>query len=224
MSTRRKIAIDGPVASGKTSVGKGLSRRLNYRFLDTGLMYRAVAWLALKRGVDPRDEDAVGLLAEEASMSVSGYGDAGVIVDGTELGTQLREPRVDRAVSLVAKIPRVRVAMVELQREIAREGSIVVVGRDIGTVVLPDADLKLYLDASAAERARRRHSEIHASDASISYERVLRDLEERDALDTGRAYSPLKPAHDATVLQTGRLSVDGVVERVLEIFGEGQWE
>ena len=184
-------------------------------------MYRAVAWLALKRGVDPRDEDAVGLLAEEASMSVSGYGDAGVIVDGTELGTQLREPRVDRAVSLVAKIPRVRVAMVELQREIAREGSIVVVGRDIGTVVLPDADLKLYLDASAAERARRRHSEIHASDASISYERVLRDLEERDALDTGRAYSPLKPAHDATVLQTGRLSVDGVVERVLEIFGEG---
>ncbi len=187
-------------------------------------MYRAVAWLALKRGVDPRDEDAVGLLAEEASMSVSGYGDAGVIVDGTELGTQLREPRVDRAVSLVAKIPRVRVAMVELQREIAREGSIVVVGRDIGTVVLPDADLKLYLDASAAERARRRHSEIHASDASISYERVLRDLEERDALDTGRAYSPLKLAHDATVLQTGRLSVDGVVERVLEIFGEGQWE
>ena len=187
-------------------------------------MYRAVAWLALERGVDPQDADSVGLLAEQASMSVTGSVDTGVIVNGRELGMQLREPRVDRAVSLVARLPRVRSAMVGLQREIAREGAIVVVGRDIGTVVLPDADLKLYLEASTGERAKRRHSELRGSDASVSYERVLRDLEERDALDTGRVHSPLKPAPDATVLQTGDLTVDGVVEKVLEIIGGGHWE
>ena len=223
MSTRRKIAIDGPVASGKTSVGKGVSRRLDYRFLDTGLMYRAVAWLALERGIDPQDEESTGLLAEEASMSVSGPEGLGVVADGMKLGTQLREPRVDRAVSLVARLSRVRSAMVELQRDIAREGAIVVVGRDIGTVVLPDADVKLYLEASAEERARRRHSELRTSDADAGYASVLRDLEERDALDTGRVHSPLTPAPDATVLQTDGLTVDGVVDKVLQIIEVEQW-
>jgi cytidylate kinase len=211
------------VASGKTSVGKGVSRRLDYRFLDTGLMYRAVAWLALERGIDPQDEESTGLLAEEASMSVSGPEGLGVVADGMKLGTQLREPRVDRAVSLVARLSRVRSAMVELQRDIAREGAIVVVGRDIGTVVLPDADVKLYLEASAEERARRRHLEVHGSEAGPGYETVLRDLERRDALDSGRVDSPLMPASDAIVLQTYGLTVDGVVDEVVRIVEAGQW-
>ena len=223
MSTRRKIAIDGPVASGKTSVGKGVSRRLDYRFLDTGLMYRAVAWLALERGLDPRDEESTGLLAEKTSMCVSDSEDIGVMVDGIQLGMELREPRVDRVVSLVARIPRVRSAMVQLQRDIARDGAIVVVGRDIGTVVLPDADVKLYLEASAKERARRRHSELHESEADVSYARVLRDLEQRDTLDTGRVHSPLAPAADAMVLRTDGLTEDGVVDKVLRIIEVRQW-
>jgi cytidylate kinase len=223
VSTRRKIAIDGPVASGKTSVGRGVSRRLDYRFLDTGLMYRAVAWLALERGVDPGDEESTSRLAEGVSMSVSDSEDMGVIVDGVQLGARLREAPVDRVVSLVARISRVRSALVRLQRDIAREGAIVVVGRDIGTVVLPDADVKLYLEASAEERARRRHLEVHGSEAGPGYETVLRDLERRDALDSGRVDSPLMPASDAIVLQTYGLTVDGVVDEVVRIVEAGQW-
>ena len=187
-------------------------------------MYRAVAWLALERGVDPGDEEAVGLLAEGASMSVSDSEAVGVIVEGAQLGAELREVRVDRVVSLVARVSNVRSAMVRLQREIAREGAIVVVGRDIGTVVLPDADVKVYLEASAEERARRRHLEVHGPEADAGYEGVLRDLERRDALDSGRADSPLTPAADAVVLRTDGLTVEDVVDEVVRIVEAGRWE
>ncbi len=187
-------------------------------------MYRAVAWLALERGVDPGDEEAVGLLAEGASMSVSDSEDVEVIVEGVQLGAQLREARVDRVVSLVARVSRVRSAMVRLQREIARGAAIVVVGRDIGTVVLPDADVKLYLEASAGERARRRSLEVHGPEAEAGYEGVLRDLERRDALDSSRADSPLIPAEDAIVLRTDGLTVEGVVDEVVRIVEAGRWE
>ena len=184
-------------------------------------MYRAVAWLALEKGLDAEDEVSVAVLAEEASIAPLGHGEGGVVVGGVAVGPELREARVDRTVSLVARVPRVRTAMVKLQREIALEGRIVVVGRDIGTVVLPKADLKLYLEASSEERARRRHAELLLSDPEATYGRVLRELEERDELDTKRPHSPLKPAPDALLLRTGGLTVDGVVGKVLQIIGEG---
>ena len=187
-------------------------------------MYRALAWLALQRGADPQDEESVGPLAEEGPLSVDGARDLGIVVDGVRLEAQLRGPQVDLAASLVARLPRVRSAMVARQQEIAREGAIVVVGRDIGTVVLPDADVKLYLEASAQERAKRRYSELCASGADAGYAQVLRDLEERDALDTKRAHSPLTPAADAVVLHTDGLTVDGVVDKVLQIIEAERWE
>ena len=174
--------------------------------------------------MDPGDEEAAGPLAEGTSMSVSDSEDAGVIVEGVQLGAELREARVDRVVSLVARISRVRSALVRLQREIAQDGGIVVVGRDIGTVVLPDADVKLYLEASAEERARRRSLEVHGPEADAGYETVLRDLERRDALDSGRADSPLTPAEDAIVLRTDGMTVDDVVEEVVRIVEAGRWE
>ena len=148
------ITIDGPVAAGKTVVGRLLSQKLDYRFLDTGVMYRAITWLALVRGTSLDDEQALGRLAQETTISLQGRDSRVVLVDGRQLSPELREPQVDRAVSLVSRVPEVRVAMVRQQREIAKDGAIVVVGRDVGTVVLPGADLKLFFVASVSERAR----------------------------------------------------------------------
>ena len=146
------IAIDGPVAAGKTSVGRLLSRQLRYRFLDTGIMYRAITWLALDLGMSLEDEEALGRLARATVIGLKDGEEDTAIVDGREVSEELRQPRIDRAVSLVARVPEVRRALVEQQRAVAKVGQIVVVGRDIGTAVLPDADLKLYLVASVFER------------------------------------------------------------------------
>ena len=215
------IAIDGPVASGKTSVGRRLSRELGYRFLDTGLMYRAVTWLALERGIDLQDETALGSLASQTALRVKDPPSDSVLINGEEVAEEeLRRPEVDRAVSLVAGIPRVRDALVKQQREIAREGRIVVVGRDIGTVVLTNADLKLFLVASASERARRRYLELTEQGRPVEYEKVLADLEARDKLDTGRRHSPLRPASDAVSLNTDGSIVEQVTEKVKELIGK----
>ena len=214
------IAIDGPVASGKTSVGKLLSGELQYRFLDTGIMYRAITWLALDRRIDVTDEDALGHLAWETVIRIKEHTDGVVLINGREVSEELRDPDVERAVSLVSLVPEVRSAMVAQQREIAREGRIVVVGRDIGTVVLPDADLKLYLLASVSERARRRHAELVHQGRSVDYDQVLSDLEARDKLDTGRDHSPLRPAPDAVMLETDGMNLEQVTGMVLHLLGE----
>jgi cytidylate kinase len=214
------IAIDGPVAAGKTSVGKLLSRELRYRFLDTGLMYRAITWLALDRDIDVEDESALGRLAGETVMGLKDGDEGVIIVDGREVSEELRRPEVDRAVSLVSKVPDVRTALVEQQREIALEGRIVVVGRDIGTVVLPYADLKLFLVASVSKRAERRYVELTRQGYDVEYDQVLKDLEARDDLDTGRAHSPLRPAPNATLVDTDDIELGQVIERVLELIGE----
>jgi cytidylate kinase len=211
------------VAAGKTTVGRRLSSELRYRFLDTGILYRALTWLALDLGIDLKDEGALGRLAWSTSLRLKDVDDETVIVDGREVSAELRGPDVDRGVSLVARLPEVRSALVEQQREIAREGGIVVVGRDIGTVVLPRADLKLFLVASASQRAKRRQLEMERRGKDSDYAQVMKDLVVRDEIDTGRAHAPLRPADDAVMLDTDDLDEDGVLGKVLELLGEGRW-
>ena len=209
------IAIDGPVASGKTAVGRLLAHNLRYRFLDTGLMYRAVAWTALRRRVPMDDEEALTRLAQHLRTEVveGPEGDL-VSVDGVDATRDLRAPAVDEASSQVSRVLGVRKALVAQQQEKARSGSIVMVGRDIGTVVLPDAQVKLFLHASEAERAHRRHQEMEAQGQHTSYEVVRRDVEARDRRDQERVHSPLRPAPDAHVFNTEDVSVDEVVRRI----------
>ena len=213
------IAIDGPVAAGKTTVGIRLSKELGYRFLDTGIMYRAVTWLALKRRVSLDDEEAIGELAHGTVIRLKEQAQDTVVVDGREVSEELRGPEVDQAVSLVARVPEVRSAMVAQQREIAVGQGIVVVGRDIGTVVLPFADLKVFLLASVFERAKRRHEEMTRQGYPVEYEKVLKDIEARDAVDSERAHSPLRPAEDARLLDTDSMDVGQVVREIVDIIG-----
>ena len=216
MATLMKIAIDGPVASGKTVVGRLIAQRLGFRFLDTGIMYRAVTLVALNRGVEPGDDEALTGLAESLEMRLV-PGEAGdrLVVDGEDVTDFLREPEVDRGVSQVSAVSGVRSALVEQQRAIAGEGSIVMLGRDIGTVVLPKADVKVFLTASVEVRARRRYRELQENGSDISYEQVASDLERRDRIDRERAASPLRPADDATQIDTDSLGVEEIAKRIL---------
>jgi len=211
------IAIDGPVASGKTAVGLHLARELGYRLVDTGMMYRAVTWLALKRGINLEDENALTELAENAQIELGQpdeNGGAKIKVDGVDITRDLRSPEVDRNVSLVSRVPGVRRAMVARQREFAREGKLIMLGRDIGSVVLPDAPVKIYLDASAPVRALRRHLELAEAGVQRPEADILRELEQRDEMDRQRHVSPLRPADDALILDTDDLSLEEVIERV----------
>jgi CMP/dCMP kinase len=213
------IAIDGPVASGKTAVGLRLARDLSYRLVDTGMMYRAVTWLALESGISAQDEAQVVSLAETIQMELGqpgANGAATINVNGKDVTKDLRSPNVDRNVSYVSRMPGVRRAMVRVQRSLAGEGDLIMLGRDIGTVVLPDAPLKVYLDASPEVRAKRRHVELKESGLNRPEADILDELRERDRLDSERHTSPLRPADDAIVIDTDALSLDEVVQRVRE--------
>lgn len=216
------IAIDGPAASGKSTIGLRLANALGYLFFDTGVMYRAVTWLALERGVDIRDETAVTTLAEEAQIDVapaskSDGRTSDVLVNGQDITWETRSPQVEANVSPVSAYRGVRSALTQQQRRIGRRGKIVMVGRDIGTVVLPDADLKIYLDASAEERARRRYAEIVARGGNANYDEILKKVIERDRIDSTRAVAPLKAAEDAIVVNSDKLNADEVFEQVLTL-------
>jgi len=206
------IAIDGPAGSGKSTVARAVSVRVGIPYLDTGAMYRSVAFAALRSGVDPDDGELVANLAREMVLIMRP--DGTVIVDGADATIEIRGPEVTRAVSSVAANPVVRNEMRSRQREWAREhGGGVMEGRDIGTVVFPDARLKVYLDASPEIRAARRSKEV----ADLSYESVASDLARRDALDQGRAHDPLTVAPEACVIDTSHLGVDEIVDRILEL-------
>ncbi len=219
----KKIAIDGPVASGKTVVGRLIAQRLGCRFLDTGIMYRAVTLVALNRGVELGDDEALTALATSLEMRLV-PGEAGdrLLVDGEDVTDFLRESDVDRGVSQVSAVSGVRSALVEQQRAIAREGSIVMLGRDIGTVVLPKADMKVFLTASVEVRARRRYHELLENGSDISYDQVASDLERRDRIDSERAASPLRPADDATQIDTDNLGVEEIARRIIATVGGSQ--
>jgi cytidylate kinase len=216
------IAIDGPAASGKSTIGLRLANALNYIFFDTGVMYRAVTWLALERGVDVYDEDAVTRLAEETQIDVAPASKpdgraCDVLVDGRDVTWETRSRKIDENVSIVSAYAGVRTALSQQQRRIGQRGKIVMVGRDIGTVVLPDADLKIYLDATAEERARRRYDEIIARNGRADYDAILRRVVERDRIDSTRDVAPLKAAEDAVVLDSDKLTADEVFEQVLAL-------
>jgi cytidylate kinase len=210
------IAIDGPVAAGKTMAGRELAERMDLRYLDTGVMYRAITWLALKNATPIEDEAALGALASETQIMLDGSNSDRVLVDGISVGPELRDAEVDHHVSLVSRVPSVRRALVMQQRRMASEGQIVMVGRDIGTVVLPKADLKIYITASSEERARRRWKEFQAQGRETDYQSVLNETKARDDLDTQRDDSPLKPAEDAWVLDTDGLTGDQVVDLIVQ--------
>ncbi len=213
----RLITIDGPVAVGKSTVGRLLAGKLGYRFIDTGAMYRALAWKALKLGLDPEDEEGLSELARSTAMEFSGDGE--LLVDGQVVSHELRQPSVEERVSLVSRIAEVRQAMVAQQQAIARESGAVMAGRDIGTVVLPQAELKVYLEASAEERARRRYQELRQQGKDVDYASVLDDLKRRDSIDSQRAVSPLRPASDAHIIDTEGLEVEVVVEMISTLAG-----
>ena len=218
MEDARSIAIDGPAASGKTSVGTLLARRLGYRFLDTGTMYRAVTLAAVKRGIDLQDEVALSALALVLEMQVV-FRESGdrLLVDATDVTDGLRGPEIDRGVSLVARVSDVRTAMVRQQHAIARDGPIVMVGRDIGTVVLPAARVKVFLSASVEVRAQRRYKELHDLGQPPDYERLVDDITRRDKIDSERSDSPMKPDDDALVIETDTLGVDQVAKRIMSL-------
>jgi cytidylate kinase len=212
--TRRLvIAIDGPSGVGKGTVSRALAAALGYRHIDTGAMYRAVGWAAQQRRLSLHEEAPVAQLAEQVPMSLEG-GD--VLVDGTDVTRAIRTPEMDAAAAQVARMPRVRAALVARQRAMGEGGGVVMEGRDIGTVVFPDADVKLYLDASADERARRRAADpAHGGSAQLS--EVASALAARDKSDSTRTASPLTMADDAVRLDTTGVPVHEVVERALEV-------
>ena len=218
----RVIAIDGPSAAGKSTVGTLLARSLGYPFLDTGAMYRAITWASLNRGIDLSDEDALGELAHSVSVTIGppapiSIEPCTVFVDGQDVTPHLRRPEVEAAVSLVSRVPEVRRALVKIQRRLAGRRPVVMAGRDIGTVVLPKADLKVYLVASLEERTRRRQRELAALGQRVTEAEVLRDLARRDAIDSRRSMSPLRPAADAIVIDSDGLTLEEVVEKVLSL-------
>ncbi len=200
---RLVIAIDGPASSGKSSVGAAAARDLGYRFCDTGLLYRAVTDLALRRGIGLSDAARLVRLVDEVELAADEEGRLSrVVVGGRDVTAEVRGPAVDRHVSEVSRIPEVRAALLARQRELAAEGGIVMAGRDIGTVVLPDADLKIFLDASAEERARRRAEERGLAPGSAEARAILDDLHRRDELDRNRPVAPLRAAPDARIIRT----------------------
>jgi len=221
MPAVRIIAIDGPAGSGKSTVAQRLAQRLGYLYFDTGVMYRAVTLAALRGGVSVGDEQAVDALARRVTIDVRppSKGDGrqyDVLLDGLDVTWELRSPQVDTTVSQVSMYAGVREAMSARQREIGLRGAVVMVGRDIGTVVLPEADLKVYLDASVEERARRRwHEAMTRGEAVMSYEDVLQAMRERDRMDSTRQVAPLRAASDAIVLDSTEMDVEKVVARVL---------
>jgi len=215
-----KIAIDGPAASGKSTVAERLAQKLGYLYFDTGVMYRAVTLAALKKLATVEDEAAVTKLAKQICIDVKppSVGDTrkyDVYLDGRDVTWEIREPEVDKNVSQVSAYSGVREEMTSQQRRIGERGRVVMVGRDIGTVVLPNAALKIYLDASVEERAKRRHKEIvERGKGDASYFEILASMRRRDEIDSTREIAPLVPAEDAYILNSDGLSIDEVLEKV----------
>jgi cytidylate kinase len=208
------IAIDGPSGAGKGTVARALAAALGYRHVDSGAMYRAVGWKAIRDGVALEDEAAVAALAEDARIVVTSRD---VTIDGVDVTRAIRTPDIDKAAAAVARLARVRSVLVERQRQMGAGGGIVMEGRDIGTVVFPDADVKLYLDASPEERARRRASDPAHTGVPTAVSDVATLLTQRDEIDRTRAASPLSVASDASVLDTTGKSIDQVVSEALKL-------
>ena len=205
------IAIDGPAGAGKSTAAKIIAEKLGILYLDTGAMYRAIGLKALRLGIDTRDAERIAAMLPDTAVTIKYIdGSQNIFLDGENVTPYIRENKVSMAASDVSAIPAVRVKLVELQRDIARNN-----GRDIGTYVLPSAEYKFYITATAEERAKRRHKELTDKGVDISYESVLKDIAERDKNDSTRAFAPLKKADDAFEFDTTTMSIDEVVKRLL---------
>src|SRR5881396_2345568 len=210
------VAIDGPVGAGKSTVARAVAQRL--RFVDTGAMYRSVAWAALQRGISLSDERAVTALAQSLQIDfVTDPEGQRILVDGVDVTDLIRTPQVSDGASVVSVYPGVREAMVAVQRRLGADGGVVMEGRDIGTVVFPDAEIKVFLDASLDERARRRFEELRARGAGADLESVRRAEEERDRRDRTRSHSPLRAASDAVVIDSTGIPADEVAGRIVQL-------
>ncbi|MFL7813859.1 MAG: (d)CMP kinase [Anaerolineales bacterium] len=218
------IAIDGPAASGKTTIANLLAARWGYLFFDTGVMYRAVTWFALEKGISTKDEAAVSQLARDVQIDVLPPSKADgreydVVADGIDVTWKIRVPQVDKKVSRVSAYPEVREALTDQQRRIGLRGKVIMVGRDIGTVVLPEADLKIFLDASVEERAQRRYKQRIERSGKADYEKILKALKKRDRIDSTREIAPLRAADDAVIINTDEMAIEEVVSHIEELAG-----
>ena len=216
------IALDGPAASGKSTLGRSLADALGYLFFDTGVMYRAITWIALQHDMDLRDEMVITGLAQNAQIDIRPPSkDDGracdVVIGDKDVTWDMRDGSVDANVSIISAYAGVREALSEQQRRIGLRGKVVMVGRDIGTVVLPEADLKIYLDASAEERAKRRYHEIIARGDQSDYDEILKKVIERDHIDSTRAVAPLRAADDALVIDSDKISAEQVLTQVIAL-------
>jgi len=213
------IAIDGPVAVGKSSVGSLLAKKLDYVFFDTGLMYRAFTWKALKFGIPPTNEKELSQLAGITKFDFVSHqeGYLSPLIDGEDVSAELLCPEIEDQVSLISKVAGVRQMMVSEQQVVAQRGKVIMAGRDIGTVVLPWAELKIFLVASVKERANRRYKELLERGEKVDYDATLADLKRRDDIDTHRTISPLKPAANAIIIDTEKLSLKQVVDKIYDL-------
>ncbi len=215
---QRVVAIDGPAGAGKSSVAKRVAQALGYRYLDTGALYRALAWKAIKSGLRPQDTGYIVDMTRETKVELRQHnGEQRVLVDGEDVTEAIRAPEVANLASPISAIPEVREILLDWQRDFAKQGGTVAEGRDTGTVVFPNAGVKIFLTASLEERARRRHKELLERGIDISLQQVKLDMEARDQRDSTRHVAPLRPAPDAVVIDTEHLSLDEVVEEVLKI-------
>jgi len=213
------VAMDGPAASGKSTVAKILADRWGYLYFDTGVMYRAITWVALERGFSVKDEANVTALAETVSIDVNSPSiddgrDYDVLADGKDVTWEIRRPEVDQNVSVVAAYPGVRKALTTQQRRIGLRGDVIMVGRDIGTVVLPEADLKVFLVASVEERARRRYLQRLDRGEDVEYPPILQGMKKRDKIDSTRDVAPLRAAEDAVIIDSDQMTIEEVVQKI----------
>ena len=218
--TKKKpiIAIDGPSGAGKSTLSKLLARELGLINIDTGAMYRCVALAAARRGIAPEDAEALGFLCQKLQIGFSRSNDGErVLLDGEDVSSAIRTPEISLLTSRVAACPAVRRAMVRLQQDLGRDGGVILEGRDIGTVVFPDADVKFFLSASAEERGRRRYEELRAKGATVDLQQTVAEVRARDAADSSREHAPLLQAPDAVVVDATTLDIPGVLAAMLDV-------
>ena len=216
-----KVAIDGPAGAGKSSIAKAVSKKLGFVYIDTGAMYRAVAVYAIEKGIEIKEENFTKEVLDEIKIDIA-YEDGTqkIFLLGKDVSERIREADVSIGASNVAVIPAVRLKLVELQRTLAEKTSVIMDGRDIGTYVLPDAEVKIFLTASSDVRAKRRLLEMKEKGMEADFETVKRDIEYRDKNDSEREFAPLRQAEDAVLVDTSEMTIDEVIERITEIIGE----
>ncbi len=212
------IALDGPSGAGKSTVARLLARKLGYLYIDTGAMYRAIGWKARHEGIDPSDEKKLADLCQRTEVLIKkDNSDPRVYVDGRDVSNEIRTPEMGMMASAVSKSAAVRARLLTLQRELGNNGGVVMDGRDIGTVVFPDADVKFFLDASAGERGRRRYLELKAKGMDVDLARITQEIVDRDQQDSSRILAPLKKAEDALLLDTTGMTIEGVLDFMLKV-------